>query len=119
MDYRALAERMQHTIKRRPPLSTEVRRVLQALMVTLSLLFLGMSVVFLYQTSKSAEQSFLLRQTRLENEKQKSENRELKQKVLQVQSFQNISESEVLEKMDEMTAPVYLPPKKVTVREKS
>lgn len=119
MDARVLTERMRHVVKRRQPLSHEVKRVLKALMVTLSLLFIGLSALFLFQTSKSAEQGFLLRQTKLENEKAKTENRDLKQKVLQAQSFQKIQESKVLKKMEEASAPTYVPPKKVTLKQKS
>ena len=121
MDARALTELMEKRKKfgaarLRIPLSIEVRKVMQALMFTLGGLFLGLSVFYLYQTSTFTEQGISLKSSQITNAQLEAENRELKQKVLNAQTMETLTESPLLKQMIELLAPVYLPKETVTLR---
>lgn len=122
MDARSLLIRARRTAqlsRRRPkPLSVEVKRVFKSLVLTLVILLLGASFLFFFNTHSLAQKGFQLRQMELQHGKLRSENEELKQRVLEAQSFKNLSEAESIEDMRPNDAFLYVPTREERISRK-
>lgn len=94
--------------QRRAPLSSEVKKIIKALLVTLLIIIVGSSVFFLFSRSESAQKGYLLRSIELQNAKLRSENQAMNQKVLEAQSYKEIQESETIENMEPVTGTKYI-----------
>ncbi len=90
------------TIKRRAPLSQEVRKAIITLLFGLVLITVALSIVFLLNTSNSAQKGYVHSQLILQNEELDNLNKELRMKVLEAKSILNLEQSE---KVDEMKEP--------------
>lgn len=89
-------------IKKRTPLSQEVRKAIVTLLFGLVLIIVVLSIVFLLNTSNSAQKGYVHSQLRLQNDELEDLNRELKMKVIEARSMFNL---ESTEKVDEMVKP--------------
>lgn len=89
-------------IKKRTPLSQEVRKSIVALLFGLVLITVVLSIVFLLNTSNSAQKGYVHSQLRLQNEELEDINRELKMKVTKAKSLFTLEKTI---KIDEMLDP--------------
>ncbi len=113
MDSRFLLQRARFTTlssrKRKKPLSVEVKRVFQVLVFTLIILLFGAGLLFFFQTNSAAQKGYELRQMERQNSKLRTENEELKQQVLEAQSFKNLSRGDTVEGMQNNDTFLYVP----------
>jgi len=86
-------------IKKRTPLSVEVKRAIIWLMFGLILITVVLSVVFLLNTSNSAQKGYVHQQLQLQNEELDNINKELRMKVLKARSILNLESLEQINKM--------------------
>jgi hypothetical protein len=96
---------------RRIPLSIEVKRVLKLLMATLCGMLIALSVYYFLKSSGTAEKGYLLRENQLRQKTLESENRILKQQVLDAQSIRKLEKSDVVSEMGPAEKPIYVEPK--------
>lgn len=89
-------------IRKRKPLSQEVRKAVFTLLFGLVLITVVLSIVFLLNTSSSAQKGYIYSQLRLQNEELEALNRELKMKVIEAKSLFN---PEKAEKSEDMVKP--------------
>ena len=86
-------------IKKRTPLSQEVRKAIVTLLFGLILITVVLSIVFLLNTSNSAQKGYVHSQLRLQNEELEDINRELKMKVMKAKSMFNLEKTEKISEM--------------------
>lgn len=98
-------------MKRRIPLSVEVQKVLKMLTFTLLGMLAVISSYFFIKTTNTAERGYSLRENQLQQRHLESENRILKQRVLDAQSLNEVKNSEVVRDMNPPENPVYIKPK--------
>ena len=91
------------------PLSFEVKRVFRALVFTLILMLLGASLLFFINTNAASQKGYLLRQMEIQNEKFRIDNEALKQKVLEAQSFKNLSKEKSVKQMEQPNQFLFIP----------
>jgi len=89
-------------LKKRTTLSQEVKRAIFWLLFGLVLITVVLSVVFLLNTSNSAQKGYIHSQLQLQNEELDNINKELRMKVLKARSILNL---ESTNKIDEMLTP--------------
>lgn len=89
-------------IRKKTPLSQEVKKAVVTLLFGLVLITVVLGIVFLLNTSSSAQKGYLYSQLRLQNEELESLNRELRMQVIEARSIFNL---ERIEKVTEMTKP--------------
>lgn len=89
-------------IKKRTPLSQEVRKAIVTLLFVLILITVALSTVFLLNTSNSAQKGYIHSQLILQNEELENLNKELKIKVMEAKSIVNLEQND---KVDIMTEP--------------
>lgn len=92
--------------KKRPPkrkfkktLGIEIQKAIKALIITLTLMIVGLGVTFLIMTSENAQKGYTLQQEKIENEKLKNESNDLTTKITQATAFLKIKDSEKVEEM--------------------
>lgn len=95
---------------RRIPLSIEVKKVLKLLMCTLFSLLVLVSFYFFIKISSTAERGYQLRENQLRQQSLESENRMLKQKVLDAQSLGELQSSQIVGEMQSAPLPIYIKP---------
>lgn len=86
--------------KFRDTLKIEIQKAIKALIITLSLMIVGLGVAFLIMTSENAQKGYTLQQEKIENEKLKNESNDLTTKITQATAFLKIKDSEKVEKME-------------------
>jgi hypothetical protein len=86
-------------IKKRTPLSQEVRKAIVTLLFGLVLITVVLSIVFLLNTSNSAQKGYVHSQLRLQNDELEDINRELKMKVIEARSMFQLDNTEKVEEM--------------------
>ena len=89
-------------IKKRTPLSQEVRKAIVTLLFGLVLITVALSIVFLLNTSNSAQKGYIHSQLILQNEELENLNKELRMKVMEAKAIINLEKSN---KIDEMVEP--------------
>jgi uncharacterized protein (DUF3084 family) len=89
-------------IRKKIPLSQEVRKTIVALLFGLILITVALSIVFLLNTSNSAQKGYIHSQLRLKNEELENLNKELRKKVIEAKSMLHLEETD---KIDEMVKP--------------
>lgn len=97
---------------RKTPLSMEVRRVLKLLMGTLFGLLVVVSGYFFIKMSNTAELGYVFKENQVKQKQLESENRILKQQVLQLQSINAIEGSDSIKDMQLPQAETYVEPVK-------
>lgn len=98
-------------MQKRIPLSIEVKTVLKWLMYTLLGLLISLSSYFFVKMSSTAEKGYLLRENQLQQRNLESENRILKQRVLDAQSLGGVTGSETFQEMSEPENSIFVMPK--------
>ncbi|MBU1446204.1 hypothetical protein KKD70_03005 [Patescibacteria group bacterium] len=88
--------------KKRIPLSQEIRKTIMSLLFGLVLITIALSIVFLLNTSNSAQKGYVHSQLQLQNEELENINKELQLKVMQAKSM---FELEKTDKIYEMGTP--------------
>lgn len=96
---------------RRIPLSIEVHKVLKMLSFTLLGMLVVVSAYFFVKMTYTAERGYSLKENQLRQRSLESENRILKQRVLDAQSLNELKNSEVVGKMTPPENSVYVKPK--------
>lgn len=95
---------------RRIPLAIELPKVLKLLTFTLLGMLIAISAYFFIKTSSTAERGYSLRENQLRQKELESENRILKQRVLDAQSIGGLRSDNVVKKMEEPAEPIYVAP---------
>ena len=96
---------------RRIPLSIEVKKVLRLLMYTLLGMLIFVSIYFFAKTTSTAERGYSLKESQLQKNTLESENRILKQRVLDTQSLNEVKNSSAVEGMTEPAQTIFIKPK--------
>jgi hypothetical protein len=97
-------------IRKRTPLSQEVRKTIIALLFGLVLITVVLSIVFLLNTSNSAQKGYVHSQLILQNEELENINKELRMKVLKAKSMFMLEESDKMYDMEKPEDPTYIAP---------
>jgi hypothetical protein len=87
---------------RRKPLSVEIQRTYQTLVVLLILIGGTSMALFLYMNSLKPAKGYTLKQLQVDHELLSSESRKLDHQVIEAQSFIHLEEEELVESMTEM-----------------
>lgn len=98
-------------MRARIPLSIEAKKILKLLTYTLSGLLLTTSVYFFAKTSTASERGYLLEEHRLRLQQLESDNRILKQQLLDAQALDAVEQSNVVLDLTSPAEPVYVEPK--------
>lgn len=102
----------------RKPLSIEVSQVLKLLMYTLFGLLISSSAYFFVKMSFTAESGYALHQNQLRQKNLETENRLLKQRLLDAQSLDEVQQSKVVKGMEQPETQTYVLPKGPLSRKK-
>ena len=97
-------------MKKKQTLKTEIEKTIKLLVITLGVIIVALVVVFLFITSKSAQQGYQLEQARIQNEELKNTSESLKAKVTNASASSNLEENEKLEEMEGTEEVDYLLP---------
>lgn len=97
-------------IKKRIPLSLEVRKTIVTLLFGLVLITVMLSVVFLLNTSNSAQKGYVHSQLILQNDDLENLNRELKMRVMKAKSMLHLEDTTKMNLMDEVEGEIYIAP---------
>ncbi len=95
---------------KRTALSVEVNKATKMLLIALSAMLVSVSVYFFIYMSINAEKGSLVRENQLHQKSLESENRLLKEQVLQSQSLDTIQSSNEVEGMKPSTDETYVSP---------
>ncbi|MFC1810182.1 hypothetical protein ACFLZH_01665 [Patescibacteria group bacterium] len=97
-------------IKKRTPLSQEVRKAIVTLLFGLVLITVALSIVFLLNTSNSAQKGYVHSQLILQNEELENLNKELKMKVMDAKSIIHLESSDKVNQMEEPESTPFIYP---------
>jgi len=86
-------------IRNRKPLSQEIRKAIVTLTLGLVLITVVLSIVFLLNTSNSAQKGYVHSQLILQNEELDNINKELKMKVMEARSMLHLEETNQVDDM--------------------
>lgn len=86
----------------------EAKKTAKALIVTLSLMIVALSIGFFVTTNDSTQKGYTLQQQKLKNEHLKSENTSLITKITQATAFAKIESSDKVDEMEEETEKNYV-----------
>jgi len=89
-------------MKKKETLKTEVKKTIRLLMITLGILILALSIVFLFTTGKKSELGYRLQQAREINEDLKDVSQVLKAQVTNASTSEQLQDNT---KTEEMTPP--------------
>ena len=95
----------------RTPLSFQIKKAKDLLIATLLGMLVLVSGYFFLRTTNSAEKGYLLRENQLRQSTLESDNRLLKQQLLQVQSINSLKGSNTVLNMQEPATTIYVEPK--------
>jgi hypothetical protein len=97
-------------IKKRTTLSQEVRKAIMTLLFGFVLITVALSIVFLLNTSNSAQKGYVHSQLILQNEELENLNKELRMKVMDAKSLIHLESSDKVFDMEEPEGnPVLIP----------
>ncbi len=85
--------------RKRKPLSQEIYNTYRALLVTLLVLVVGTTSIFLYTSSLQPAKGYALKQLQMDYESLQSDLRKLDRKVVEAQSFIHLESNEAVQKM--------------------
>ena len=95
-------------IPRKKPLSQEVRKSIYLLCFALLTIIVLLSIVFLLNTSQSAQKGFILKQEQNRKEELLLQERELVTKIIEARAYSKIEASEIVEVMEKSENPIYI-----------
>lgn len=78
-----------------------VSKTLLTLMITLAIIIVALCAIFLYATSNSAQKGYLLKQSQIKNKQLQLEQEELKRKILEASTYENLENQEQIKQMEE------------------
>lgn len=96
------------TFSARTPLSMEIKKSIYMLIFTLLAIIVLVSIVYLLNSSQTTQKGYTLKQQQLEKDLLNEEKNQWVSKIIQAQSFQNMKDSELVQKMITSEDPVYL-----------
>lgn len=97
-------------LKKRKPLSQEIKKSIFSLVFGLVLITVVLSIVFLLNTSNSAQKGYIHSQLRLQNEDLENINKELKMKIIEAQSILNLENTEKMNAMGDPGSVIFTDP---------
>lgn len=80
-------------------LKSAARRTIRLLIVTLSMMIIILSIIYITSTSEGAQKGYTLEQLKLKNQELKSEQNELSTKITNSTSFNTLGNNEKIEEM--------------------
>jgi len=92
----------------RKPLSMEVKKTIIYLLITLTVIIIGLSSYFLMQTSTATQRGYILKQLQIENENLRQENEKLDEDLTGKISFPSVEKNPALKKMIEPERKIYI-----------
>lgn len=85
--------------RKKTPLSEEIKSAYKTLLITLTILGVGASGIYLYTNSLKPAKGYALKELQANYEALQSEQRKLNQKVIEAQSFLQIEQNDRIESM--------------------
>lgn len=107
-DEQIVVKRRGKSIPLRTPLSQEIKKSIFMLIFTLLAIIVLVSIVYLLNSSQTTQKGYSLRQQQLEKDLLIEESNQWVHKIIQAQSFQSVSDNELVKKMVQIEQPVYL-----------
>jgi hypothetical protein len=107
-DEQIVVKRRGKSIPLRKPLSQEIKKSIFMLIFTLLAIIVLVSIVYLLNSSQTTQKGYSLRQQQLEKDLLIEESNQWVHKIIQAQSFQGISDNELVKKMVQIEKPIYL-----------
>lgn len=89
-------------------LREETQKTIKALIITLGILIISLSVVFLIINTKNNERGYALEQEKLRNENLKTINEDLSTQIVKVTTSTGVGNSDKVKKMAEIEAKTYV-----------
>ena len=96
------------TIRNKKTLKSEAHRVVRMLIITLSIMILALSVIFLVSTNESAQKGYMLEQLKLKNEQLRNNESELETKITNSTAFINMEDAAGVKKMQKTEVKNYV-----------
>lgn len=103
-------------IRNKETLKNEARRTIRMLIITLTLMIIALSVVFLLTTNSGSQKGYTLQQLKIENQQLKSQKLELSAKVNDSTSFTNLEENGKVSEMEKTEVKNYITPEDNKIR---
>lgn len=97
-------------IRNKETLRNEARRTIRLLIITLSIMIISLSVIFLLTTNSSSQKGYSLQQLKIENQQLKDQKLELTTKVNDSTSFTNLEGNEKVSDMQKVEIKSYITP---------
>lgn len=97
-------------ITRKKPLSTEIRKSILHLMITLIFMIVVLGTIYMLNTTQSSQKGYILQNQRLEKETLETEQRALIQEIINAKSIRNIEENPIVKGMQKPENPKYILP---------
>lgn len=91
-------------------LHDQAKKAIKALITTLTIMIVGLSIAFLATTNESAQKGYALEQEKLKNEELKTINSNLTSKITQATASDKITENEKIKEMKEAEKKSYVTP---------
>lgn len=107
-DETIIVKRRGRSIPLRTPLSQEVKKSIFMLIFTLLAIIVLVGIVYMLNSSQTTQKGYSLRQQQLEKDLLIEESNQWIHKIIQAQSFQGISDNEMVKKMVQIEQPMYL-----------
>lgn len=109
-------KRRRNPLKKKISLKEETQKTVKALVITLGILIVSLSAVFLIINTKNNESGYMLEQEKLRNENLRTTNEDLSTKITKATTSSEISSSGKVGKMAETEAKIYVTEEDNTVK---
>lgn len=90
------------------PLSVEIRKSIFMLVFALLAIIVMVSIVYLLNSTQTTSKGYSLKEQQLKEDLLTEESRDLINKIIQAQSFQNIKNNDIVKQMVKPETPVYI-----------
>ncbi len=97
-------------IRNKETLKNEARRTIRLLIVTLTIMIVALSVIFLFNSNTGAQKGNIMQKLKSENKELKNQELELTTKVTDSTSFTNLEENEQVSEMQKTEIQSYITP---------
>lgn len=97
-------------IRNKETLKNEARRTIRLLIITLTIMIVALSVIFLFNSNTGAQKGNIMQKLKSENKELKNEKLELTTKVTDSTSFTNLEENEQVSEMQKTEIQSYITP---------
>ncbi|MFC1749814.1 hypothetical protein ACFL2V_13520 [Pseudomonadota bacterium] len=99
-------------IQHKTPLSIQVKKSIYLLLSALLALIVMLSIVFLLNTSQSAQKGHVLKQEQLKKDHLLLQNRNLINKIIEARAYSRVEESDIVKDMHKPENPIFYKPEK-------